>query len=57
MITGDELVVPHTEFISASDYTAAWLVRQRGRARHRIVTLMNLSDFALLPHTIEAKDE
>lgn len=58
MNNGDEFLVPHTEFISVSDYTAALLVRQNnGHARHRIVSLMNISDIELLPNTIEAKTE
>lgn len=55
MNNGDEFVVPHTEFISVSDYTAALLVREEGPARHRIVSLMNISDIELLPQQAESE--
>lgn len=53
MNNGDDFVVPHTEFISVGDYAAALLVREDGPARHRIVSLLNISDVELLPQSAE----
>lgn len=54
MNNGDTFDVPHSEFISVGDYTAALLIRENGQARHRIVTLVNISDVELLPSETQA---
>lgn len=41
----------HSESISVGDYTAALLVRDRGAARHRIASQLDLSDVELFPQT------
>lgn len=54
MNNGDTFDVPHSEFISVADYTAALLVRDKGHARHRIVSLMNISDVEILTQPSES---
>lgn len=57
MNNGDVFEVPHSEFMSVGDYTAALLVRADGVARHRLVSLINISDVEILPTSAEAEAE
>ena len=57
MNNGDVFDVAHSEFMSVGDYTAALLVRSGGVARHRIVTLINISDVEVLPAPADAEAE
>ena len=48
MNNGQTFEIPHSEFATVGDYTAALLIKHDARMVHRVITLMNISDVEVL---------